>query len=91
MCNEYKLTIYSIITGIVITLITGLIPNVFLLGVKYWGYFLPWLRLVLPGSLEVSWIYFLADMVIWSVFAYLTILSVEEEERKKRPVRKRRR
>jgi hypothetical protein len=93
MCKEYKLSIYSITTGIIITLITGLIPNVFLLGVNYWGYFLPWLkRIVYPGApLEVSWIYFLVDMVIWSVFVYLTILSVVEEEAKKRPARKRRR
>jgi uncharacterized membrane protein len=91
MCKEYKLSIYSVITGILITLITGTIPNFFLIGVKYWGYFLPWLRLVYSGSLEVSWIYFFVDAVIWSVFVYLTILSVVEEEAKKRPARKRRR
>jgi len=92
MCKQYIIPIYSIITGIVITLITGLFPNVFLLGVNYWGYFLPWLRrIVYPGSpLEVLWIYVLVDVIIWSVLVYLTLLSaVEEETRKtKRPVRR---
>jgi hypothetical protein len=92
MCKQYIIPIYSIITGIVITLITGLFPNVFLLGVNYWGYFLPWLRrIVYPGSpLEVLWIYLIVDVIIWSVLIYLTLLSVEEEETRKtkRPVRR---
>lgn len=91
MCKEYKVPIYSILTGILITLITGVFQNVFLLGVSYWGYFLPWLRrIVYPGSsLEILWVYFIADIIIWSVFIYLAIISVEEEEAKKRATRKR--
>ena len=73
-------------------MITGLFPNIFLLGVNYWGYFLPWLRrIVYPGSpLEVLWIYLIVDVIIWSVLVYLTLLSVEEEEirKTKRPVRR---
>lgn len=89
MYKEYKTSIYSILTGILITLITGLFPNVFLLGVSYFGYFLPWLsKIVYPGAtLNVIWVNLLVDVVIWSVLIYLAIVSTEEG--KKKPVRKR--
>jgi len=90
MCKEYKTPIYSILTGILITLITGLFPNVFLLGVSYFGYFLPWLRrIVYQGApFEVLWINFFVNIVIWSVLIYLAIVSIEEEKGKKKPIRK---
>ena len=92
MCKEYIVPAYAIVTGILITLITGIFPNMFLLGVNYWGYFLPWLqRIVYPGApLQVMWIYLTIDVIVWSVLVYLTLLSVVEEEKKKRPARKRR-
>jgi len=90
MCKQYKIPIYSILTGIVITLITGFFPNVFLLGVSYWGYLLPWaMRTVYPGApFEILWINFIVDIIIWSVLIYLTLLSVEEEKRKTVKVKK---
>jgi hypothetical protein len=93
MCKEYKIPIYSTLTGILITLLTGLFPNVFLLGVSYFGYFLPWLRrIVYPGApLEVLWINFFVNIVIWSVLIYLAMVSIEEEKVKKKPIRKRKR
>ncbi|NIO44675.1 MAG: hypothetical protein GTN36_03940 [Candidatus Aenigmarchaeota archaeon] len=86
MCKQYKIPIYSLLTGIIITLITALFPNVFLVGVSHWGYLLPWLRrVVYPGAaFEVLWVYFLSDIVIWSVLIYLALISVKEE--KKKPV-----
>jgi hypothetical protein len=85
MHKEYKLTIYSILTGILITLITALFPNVFLLGVSYWGYFLPWIKkIVYPGApIEIMWINFFANIVIWSVFMYLTFIGIEEKPKKR--------
>ena len=73
-----------------ITLITALFPNVFLLGVSYFGYFLPWLkRIVYPGApLEVIWINFIVNIVIWSVLIYLAIISVEEGKTKKKLIKK---
>ena len=92
MCKQYKIPIYSILTGIIITLLTALFPNVFLLGVSYWGYLLPWLRqLVYPGSkLEIIWVNFFVNILIWSVILYMALLSVSEAEAKKakRPVRR---
>ena len=90
MCKKYKIPVYSILAGMFITLITGLFPNVFLLGVSYWGYFLPWLsKVVYPGAtLNVKWVNLFADIVIWSVLLYLAIVSIEEDKTKKR-VRKR--
>ncbi len=92
MCEEYKTPVYSIIAGMLITLITGLFPNVFLLGVSYWGYFLPWLsKVIYPGAaLNVIWVNFFVDIVIWSVLLYLAIVSIEEGKVKK-PIRKRKR
>jgi hypothetical protein len=90
MCKEYKTPIYSILVGTLITLITGLFPNVFLLGVSYWGYFLPWLnKVVYPGAtLNVIWVNLFVNIVIWSVLLYLAIISIEEEKVKKKPIRK---
>jgi len=92
MCKEYKTPIYSILAGILITLITGLFPNVFLLGVSYWGYFLPWLsKVAYPGAtLNVKWVNLFVNIVIWSVLLYLAIVSIEEDKAKK-PIRKRKR
>ncbi|NIM47585.1 MAG: hypothetical protein GTN40_05525 [Candidatus Aenigmarchaeota archaeon] len=87
MCKQYKIPICSLLTGIIITLITGFFPNVFLLGVSYRGYLLPWMRsVVYPGApFEILWIYFLTDIIIWTVLIYLALLSVQEE--KKQPVK----
>ena len=87
MCKQYKIPIYSLLTGIIITLITGFFPNVFLVGVSHWGYLLPWMRrVVYPGApFEILWIYFISDIIIWAVLIYLALLSVQEE--KKQPVK----
>ena len=91
MCKQYKIPAYSVLTGIIITLITALFPNVFLLGVSYFGYFLPWLRRTYLGApIEVMWVNFFVDVVIWSVLLYLAIVSIEEDKLN-RSVRKRKR
>ncbi len=93
MYKQYKIPIYSLLTGIIITLITGFFPNIFLIGVSYWGYLLPWMsRVVYPGApLQIIWINFIVDVVIWSVLIYLGLLSIEEEKEKpveiKKPVK----
>jgi len=91
MCGQYKIPIYSLLTGIIITLITAFFPNVFLVGVSHWGYLLPWLRrVVYPGApFEILWIYFITDIIIWSVLMYLALVSVGGEKKvKKKPVKK---
>ena len=92
MCNQYKIPIYSLVTGIVLTLITGMFPNVFLLSYGTWGYFLPWAKRALQfmAPFEIIWINFIVDVIIWSVLIYLAILSIEEEKVKKKPVKKKR-
>ena len=85
---------FSILIGLVVTTVTGLnlnsnligeLPNVqFItqpwLGVSYWGYILPWLKqVVYPGmTKQVIWQNFVADVVIWTIVAYivLTIFKV---------------
>jgi len=82
MCMKYKIIIYSILTGWFITLITGFFPNVFLSGVRYWGYLLPWSRAMAYSRalLDIMWVNFIVDIVIWSVLIYLALVSVEEKE-----------
>ena len=84
MCKQYKIPIYSILTGIILTLITGFFPNVFLIGITYWGYLLPWMSRIdyLGAPLEIIWINLLADIIIWSMLIYLALVSVEEEKMK---------
>ncbi len=82
MCKQYKIPIYSILTGIILTLITGFFPNIFLIGITYWGYLLPWMSQIdYPGApLEIIWINLLVDIIIWSMLIYLALVNVEEEK-----------
>jgi len=97
MNKKYEKQTYSILSGVLITVITGFIPNVFplMLGSDRWGYLLPWLRrIVYPGApLEIVLTSFVADVLIWSVLTYLFLISVNEVEKKpvKRPARRRKR
>lgn len=40
----------------------------------------------LGAPLEIIWINFIVDIIIWSVLIYLGLVSIEEE--KKKPVKK---
>lgn len=73
---------YSILIGLVITLITGIFMNARfvgefpnlkyatqpLLGVSYWGYPLAWIKqVVYPNApKQIIWFNFVVDWIIWS-------------------------
>ena len=105
----------SILIGLVVTVVSGIninqniageIPNVRvveqpLLGASYWGYILPWLRqIIVPGAIKtVMWLNFIADVLVWTIIAYivLTLLKLPAQpqtkprRRNKRPARRSRR
>jgi len=68
-----KITILSVIGGVVITLLTGLVSNMPapLLGAEHYGYPLPWLfRLILAPEYfpwRVDVMAFVVDVVVWII------------------------
>ena len=74
-----KLLAYSLISAVLLTLLTGLAPNnMGLLGVGYWGYFLPWLsKVVYPDApYAINWLYFFIDVGIWFGISFAVIKLV---------------
>ena len=75
------LLIISIVSGVIITLILGLIsyPTNGLLGVEKWGYPFHWLsQVVYPGArVNVNWSNFIIDLLIWIIVS-LFILKILE-------------
>lgn len=83
MYFKRKTLIYSVLIGLSITLLSSLITNntvigefpditfvsIPMLGVSYWGYPLPWMKLIIyPGEVkEPIWIHFIIDIVYWTV------------------------
>ena len=71
--NAMKITILSVIGGVVITLLTGLVSNMPapLLGAEHYGYPLPWLfRLILAPEYfpwRVDVMAFVVDVVVWII------------------------
>jgi len=71
--NAMKTVILSLIGGVVITLLTGLLSNMpaMLVGAVHYGYPIPWLfRLILapeyfPWRLDV--VAFVVDVVVWTI------------------------
>ena len=90
----HKTLTQSVIIGIVVTLITGILmnlnivgelPNIMvssepILGVSYWGYPLAWIsQVVYPGAVkQVIWINLIVDIVIWSFFV-LVVLKIKKK------------
>ena len=71
--NAMKIAILSVIGGVVITLLTGLVSNMPapLLGAEHYGYPLPWLfRLVLAPEYfpwRVDVVALVVDVVVWTI------------------------
>jgi hypothetical protein len=71
--NATKIAILSLVGGVVITLLTGLLSNMPapLLGAEHYGYPIPWLfRLILapeyfPWRVDVMAL--IVDVVIWTI------------------------
>ena len=68
------------ILGVIITLISGLLPNMptQLLGVGYWGYPLPWIKqVVYPGAPKVIiWHFLILDWIIWMGLSFGVLYAI---------------
>jgi hypothetical protein len=68
-----RIVIFSLVGGLVITLLTGLVSNRTLLGGEWYGYPFAWLiRRVLspeyfPWDVEALWL--VADTIVWTLIA----------------------
>ena len=78
-----KIFLSSIIGGVIITILTGLLlytPHM-LVGATHYGYPLPWLiRLVLAPQYfpwRVNIAYLIADIIVWSVIVGIIIFVVK--------------
>ena len=71
--NAVKIVILSLIGGVAITLLTGLLSNMpaMLVGAVHYGYPVPWLfRLVLAPEYfpwRVNVVALVADVIVWAV------------------------
>ena len=76
--------IFSIIGGIIITLITGLILNTppMLVGASHFGYPFPWLvRLIIHPKYfpwRVNILYSVFDIIIWTVIVGIVLFIVSK-------------
>jgi len=70
----------SVVIGVVITLISGLIqtPMTHLgVDVEYWGIPLSWITYVIPTRFRhIDWLNFIADLAFWAVIASVVIMTV---------------
>jgi len=76
-----RILLYAIIGGVIITLLTGLIPNTSpeLLGALHYGYPFPWfIRIVYPQfPWHINEINLINDIAFWSVTATIVLLVLK--------------
>jgi hypothetical protein len=82
MLMNVKMIIYSILAGLVITILTGLFTNMpsKLLGAVHYGYPFAWLiRLVIAPEhfpWRVNMLKLIMNMVIWSIVVFIIIFGI---------------
>jgi len=84
-----KLLIGSVVGGVLITLLSGLLPNTpeMLVGAEHFGFPLPWLRrVVYPGApLEVPPEYYAnlaVDIVVWALVVGVILFILTRRKKK---------
>ena len=72
-----KFVVFSVIGGVVVTLLTGFLTNTVLLGAEHYGYPLAWLiRLVLAPEYfpwRVNVLNLIIDLIIWIVIVGVVV------------------
>jgi len=72
-----KFVAFSVIGGIVVTLLTGFVTNTVLLGAEHYGYPTAWLmRLVLAPEYfpwRVNVLNLIVDLVVWAIIAGIVV------------------
>ncbi len=78
-----KIVLVSIIGGIVVTLVTGLIPNrsSMMLGATHYGYPLAWfIRLIIAPEYfpwRVNALNLIGDLVFWTIIVGIILFIIE--------------
>lgn len=76
----------SLVTGLVITLITGLVDvtPLKLVGATWHGWPLAWFYVIVyPGSpTSVNWLNFIGDIIAWFVIVLIAALVISKLKRK---------
>ena len=72
-----KFAVFSVIGGVVVTLLTGFFTNTVLLGAEHYGYPMAWLiRLVLAPEYfpwRISVLNLIVDLVVWTIIAGIVV------------------
>ena len=73
--------LFSLIGGIIVTGITGLLPNPTeeIIGAEKWGFPFYWLsQAIYPGAEKIiNWSNFLIDILIWSAIIILIVSLID--------------
>ena len=80
--NMKLMVLLSVVAGLVITLITGLVDvtPMQLVGATWHGWPLPWFYVIVyPGSpISVSWLNLIGDIIVWFVIALAVALVISK-------------
>ena len=72
-----KFLVFSVVGGVVVSLLTGFLTNTVLLGAEHYGYPLDWLvRLVLAPEYfpwRINVLNLIVDLVVWTIIAGIVV------------------
>ena len=76
--NMKMMILVSVVTGLVITMVTGLVDvtPMHLVGATWHGWPLAWLYVIVyPGSpISVNWVNLIGDIIVWLVIALMAAM-----------------
>ena len=84
MTSMVNRLVVSILGGVIVTLLTGLLPNTphMLVGAVYYGFPIAWLFKMIVAPEYNPWRFdfpkFLADMIAWSVVSLVIVFILEK-------------
>ena len=83
--NMKLMVLVSVVAGLVITLITGLInvTPMQLVGATWHGWPFPWFYVIVyPGSpISINWLNLIGDIIVWFVIALIVALVISKLKR----------
>ena len=83
-----KTTIFAVIGGVVITLLTGLIDHTaaMLVGAVYYGYPFAWLEMMVVAPQYFPWVVrpvrMFLDIVVWAIVVWVILFVVSKAQKK---------
>lgn len=86
--KTWKLLVFAVIGGVVITLLTGLVENtpVALVGAVYHGYPLAWLVRMIVAPQYFPWVVrpfrLIADIVVWAIIVSIVLFAYARMRKK---------